>query len=68
MRQPGLLSWLAALAGGAARRLGRLAKLALLGRSADLINLSKSRVFESRARRPNFFKVTKILIMKSLFL
>ena len=30
-RQPGLLSWLAALAGGAARQLGGLARLALLG-------------------------------------
>ena len=32
LRQPGLLSWRAALAGGAARPLGRLARLALLGR------------------------------------
>ena len=32
LRQPGLLSWLATLAGGAARQLGRVAILALLGR------------------------------------
>ena len=32
LRQSGLLSWRAALAGGAARPLGRLARLALLGR------------------------------------